>query len=97
MLSNSPFTITVDDVRITVSVDRTQVDLDELLQFVDFLRLQTFLQQNTLRSEEISELADEIKRKAWQRIKRQLVATGKADFLPPDELVDVNAPVQAAP
>jgi hypothetical protein len=93
MLANPPFTLTVDEARITISVDRTQVELDELLQFLDYLRIQAFLQRNTLTDEQISQLAAEIKHKAWQRVKRQLLAAGRADFLPAEELIDLGASV----
>jgi 23S rRNA maturation-related 3'-5' exoribonuclease YhaM len=95
MLTNPPFTVTVDEARIHVSMDRTQVEIDELLRFLDYLRIQTFLQRNTLSDEEINKLAVEIKHKTWQRIKRQLLAENKADFLPPEELADLGIPVQS--
>jgi hypothetical protein len=95
MLANPPFTLTVDEARITISVDRTQVELDELLQLLDYLRIQAFLQRNTLTDEQISQLAAEIKHKTWQRIKRQLLAAGRTDFLPADELADLGNPIRA--
>lgn len=91
MLDNSAFDITIDDSRVTVSLDRSQVEVDELLQFVDFLRIQSFLRRNILSEEEIAALADEIKRSAWKRVKRRWQQSGKGDFLPPEEFDRLDA------
>jgi hypothetical protein len=85
MLKTSPFDVFVDDNQITVTVDRSQVEVDELINFVDFLRMQSFLRRNSLSDEEIRALAAEINQKAWTRVKRQLLQSGKGDFLPPEE------------
>lgn len=92
MLNDLAYDITIDDSRITVSMDRDEIDVDELLKFVDFLRMQSFLRQNNLTEEEIAALADEVDRNAWRSVKRKLVRSGNAGFLPVQELADLDEP-----
>lgn len=90
MLDSPIFDVVVDDRRITVSVEKSQIDVDELLRFVDFLRIQAFLQRNSMTEEEISTLAQEVQRKTWQRVKRRLIEAGKGGFLPEKERQEIG-------
>ena len=69
----TPYTIAVDTETVTVRVDRATFDPDALAKFLDYLSLETIRRRSQATQAEVDALADEVKRKAWQRVQTQIM------------------------
>jgi hypothetical protein len=69
-----PYQVAIAQDEIVVRFDRNLVQPSELSEFLDYLRLKVVRRQNQLTDEEIAELADEINRSGWARIREDFLA-----------------------
>lgn len=72
-MSPAPYTIAVDTETVTVRVDRATFDADALAKFLDYLTLESIRRRSKATQAEVDALADEVKRKAWQRVQTQVL------------------------
>lgn len=72
MPQSTPYSVAVDDQVITIRADRTVFDSVALTKLLDYLSLEAIRRRSQATQAEVDALADEVNRKAWQRIQRQL-------------------------
>jgi hypothetical protein len=68
-MATVPYTVTLDGDSYVVRVDRNLLDRDELNRLLDYLLVQSILRHSQATQDEIDSLADEVKQRAWARLK----------------------------
>ena len=74
MSQSVPYSVAIDDQSITIRADRTVFDSVALTKLLDYLSLESIRRRSQATQAEVDALAEEVNRKAWQRVQRQLGA-----------------------
>lgn len=74
MTATLPYQVAIAQDEIVVRLDRNFIQPNDLSEFLDYLRIKIVRQQNQLTDEEIAELADEVNRSGWERIRKDFLA-----------------------
>lgn len=74
MSAMAPYQVAIAEDEIVVRMDRAFFQPDELAELLEYLRLRVLRRQNRLSDTEVAELANEINKSAWERIKTQFLA-----------------------
>jgi hypothetical protein len=65
------YEITREDGSITIRLDSQLVDSDALERLLDYLELESIRKNSSLTQEQADQLADEVDRGVWQKIKHK--------------------------
>ena len=73
MSASIPYSVAFEEEAIVVRFDRDFLGQDELTELLDYLGSKVLRSRSRLTDEEISELADQINRSGWERIRDQFL------------------------
>lgn len=70
---NAPYSVAVEDDNFIVRLDRRLFDQAEITRFLDYLRIESFRKRSQATPDEIEQLAQDVKRSIWERLKPQFL------------------------
>lgn len=68
-MTDPVYSIAVENSDIVVRLNRNTIDQAALVRFLDYLELEAIRKRSQLTNEQVVELADDIDRAAWERLK----------------------------
>ncbi|NET59723.1 MAG: hypothetical protein F6K47_27310 [Symploca sp. SIO2E6] len=72
MFNNPYYDLSVDEQTITIKIDKTGFDYQELTQLLNYLELKSISQRSQLTEQAAAELANEIDSTVWSKVKSKL-------------------------
>ncbi|MCB0187277.1 MAG: hypothetical protein KDE31_23580 [Caldilineaceae bacterium] len=73
MTQARPFSIAVEEDEFVIRADRTLFDMEELTQFLEYLRIRSLRSRSQASQPEIDELARSVNKKVWQQLKHRVL------------------------
>ncbi|HEX6749098.1 MAG TPA: hypothetical protein VF092_17495 [Longimicrobium sp.] len=68
-VSGNPYSVNVEDGKIVIRMDSDAISAEEVSDFLDYLYLENVRRKASLSDEQIAELADEVDRAVWKRLR----------------------------
>ncbi len=68
-MTRAAYSIAVENTDIVVRLNRNIIDQDALIRFLDYLELETVRRQSQLTDEQAADLAADIDRAVWEKLK----------------------------
>jgi hypothetical protein len=68
-MASSAYSIVVENSEIVVRLDRTTIDQETLIRFLDYVELEAIRKRSQLTTDQATDLAASIDRAAWESLK----------------------------